>query len=289
MDKILVLLSGGQDSTTVLYWAKSQFGEVHALNINYGQRHAREIEAAALVAKMAGVETFETMDLPAILKSTSPLVDKEREVGHYADVSSLPGGVEPTFIPGRNILFLVLAANRATALGIRNIAIGVSQEDYGGYFDCRQDFVEHMESSLNLGIYGKFSGELLVHAPLMHATKKAEVEMALTFPGCMSALAYSHTCYDGEYPPNPRNHASLLRARGFHQANVGDPLIERAIAEGLLPTDYPASGLIEGTVYANVEWNYGPKRGSGDLPPVTESESPLPKKMKRRRDNPAEE
>lgn len=243
---VLVLLSGGQDSTTALFWAKREFGDnVHALTIGYGQRHAREIQAADTVGAMAGVRSHEKLVLGSILKSTSPLVS-DQPVGQYASAEVLPGGIEPTFVPCRNALFLVLAANRAAAIQSVDIVIGVCEADYGGYPDCREEFCGSMQLALGdaLGI-----GNLSIHRPLMHMTKAQTVELAQSLPGCMEALAYSHTCYNGEYPPNPFNHASILRARGFRDAGVGDPLILRAKSEGLLPVDYPDSGYVSGTPY----------------------------------------
>lgn len=260
-DKCIVVLSGGQDSTTALAWAKQTFGEVHAITFDYGQRHETEIDSARKVAEMLGVDSHEIIALGPILKGTSPLVNKESEVGHYDSVNSLPGGIEPTFVPGRNALFLTIAANRAAAVGAVNIVTGICQADYGGYPDCRADFLGQMGNALSFALTGKLD-QLLFHHPLLDHTKKDSVLMAAAIPGCMEALAYSHTCYDGDYPPNPSNHASLLRARGFSEAGIGDPLIMRAKKEGKLPDDYPDSGLIEGTKFA------GQKT---DPPPVEKS------------------
>jgi 7-cyano-7-deazaguanine synthase len=248
----MVVLSGGQDSTTCLFWAKKQFAEVHAVTFDYGQKHVIELQAAKKVGEMAGVKTHEFVELGPILKGTSPLVNKDYQVGQYAGASHLPGGIEPTFVPCRNILFLTLAANRATCLGISDLVTGLCEADYGGYPDCRYGFVVEMEHALSKGIYGNHHS-VRIHTPLMSLTKKQTVEMAHGDPQCWEALAYSHTCYLGQYPPNPHNHASILRAKGFHEAKLADPLIQRAKAGKLLPDDFPDDGLVEGTRYALAE------------------------------------
>jgi 7-cyano-7-deazaguanine synthase len=227
--KALVVLSGGQDSTTCLYWARDTFGEVHAVTFNYGQKHVREIESALAIGKLAGVASHEVINIPDVLKGTSPLTNKSEVLEQYPD-GNLPGGLEKTFVPGRNILFLVLAANRAYVLGAPYIITGICQEDFGGYPDCRDSFRRSLEQTLQLGL------ELPVHvlAPLMFMTKAKSIEFAQTLEGCMEAMAYSHTSYDGAYPPTGCDHATMLRAKGFAQANVPDPLVVRAWNEGLM-------------------------------------------------------
>jgi 7-cyano-7-deazaguanine synthase len=248
--KALVILSGGQDSTTALFWAKTRFGEVRALTINYGQRHAIELEAARKVAELAEVP-HEVLDVGPILLSTSPLVDASQPVAHYPSSDALPGGLEATFIPGRNPLFMVIAANRAAKWECSDVVMGLCQADFGGYYDCRQIFVDHMAKALSEAIHGH--GNLFrIHTPLMFQTKKESVKTAKELgPVCWEALGYTHTDYDGLYPPNPFNHASLLRARGFNEADEADPLILRAVSEGKLPADYPLDGLVEGTPYGS--------------------------------------
>lgn len=239
MSKALVVLSGGQDSTTCLYIAKQECSEVLALSFNYGQRHRCELDAASKVAALAGVQ-HKTIDLPRF-EGTSPLTDFDIDVGHYDNPDQMPGGVEPTFVPGRNIVFLAMAGSCAAANGIDLLYTGVGAEDFGGYPDCRPVFVTAMVETLRMGLGNP---NFDIRTPLMYLGKRATVELAAKLPGCMEALAYSHTCYDGEYPPNPYNHASMLRARGFHEAGVGDPLIMRAKREGLLPSEYPDSGYM---------------------------------------------
>jgi 7-cyano-7-deazaguanine synthase len=263
MSKALVVLSGGQDSTTCLYWALENFDEVHAITFDYGQRHVREIEAARKIAEMAGVASHEVLELAAfewipadtsgpgrgipkrhdskILKGTSPLVSGNT-LEQYANYNVLPGGLEKTFVPMRNQMFLTIAANRAYVLGITDLVTGVCEEDYGGYPDCRQTFIDSLQEAMNLGTFTGEDGALgplKIHTPLMRLTKKATVELALELGGCYGALAYSHTSYDGAYPPTGKDHATLLRAKGFAEAGIPDPLVLRAWKAGLmeLPED----------------------------------------------------
>lgn len=227
----LVVLSGGQDSTTCLYLAKKEFAHVHALTFDYGQRHRIEIEAATTVAEMAQVESHEIVRIPSILEGTSPLVSNA-ELGQYKDWQSLPGGLEATFVPGRNALFMVLAANRAYCKRISDVFMGICQEDFGGYPDCREEFRQAMQKALVLGL----EFPIRLHAPLMFMTKAESVRLAKDLNnGCWEALAYTHTAYDGQYPPNGKDHATLLRAKGFEQAELPDPLVVRAWKEGLMP------------------------------------------------------
>lgn len=237
----VVVLSGGQDSTTCLFWARHLGFEVHAVTFDYNQRHAREIEAAAKVAKLAGVLSHEIITMGPVLKGTSPLVS-DNALEQYADHRSLPGGLEKTFVPMRNQMFLTIAANRAYIHNADALVTGVCEEDYGGYPDCRSTFVQALTHACNLGTFtgqDGAPGPLTILTPLMHLTKKATVELALTLPGCYAALAWTHTSYDGAYPPVGHDHATLLRAKGFEEANMPDPLVLRAFTEGLM--DLPDS------------------------------------------------
>ena len=219
----LVVLSGGQDSTTCLYWAKERFDRVYTVAFDYGQRHRIELTSAEAIARLAGSASHETIDIKGLMQSTSPLIDTGTPVGQYGGVEELPGGIEPTFIPCRNILFLTIAANRAVVHGIKDLVIGVSAVDYGGYPDCRPGFIRLMEETLRQGL----EMEMTIHAPLIHMSKKETVLMAAGLPGCMEAIALSHTCYEGAVPPCGKCHACLLRQKGFQEAGVEDPLQRR--------------------------------------------------------------
>ena len=147
--KALVLLSGGQDSTTCLFWAKKKFGHVETLSFDYGQRHRIELKSAEKIARLAGagntaikIREFEALKHNALL-------DKKIDLkGRDSVNKKLPA----SFVPGRNILFLTVAAAFAYTRGIRDIVIGVSQVDYSGYPDCRAEFIRAMEKTLGLGM-----------------------------------------------------------------------------------------------------------------------------------------
>lgn len=240
MTKALVVLSGGQDSTTCVFWAKQHFDEVHAITFDYNQRHKIEIDAAKKIADLAGVKSHKIVTLGPILGGTSPLVSDEK-LEEYPD-GELPGGLEKTFVPMRNQTFLTVAANHAYVLGARNLVTGVCQEDYGGYPDCRRVFIDSLESACNLGTFTGEDGALdalTIHTPLMFLTKAESVDLAKRIPGCYDALAWSHTDYNGDYPPTGSNHATVLRAQGFEAAGAPDPLILRAAFEGVM--DLPAT------------------------------------------------
>src|SRR5690606_37973170 len=232
----VVVLSGGQDSTTCLFWARHTGFEVHAVTFDYNQRHAREIEAATKVAKLAGVLSHEIIALGPVLKGTSPLIS-DNALEQYADHKSLPGGIEKTFVPMRNQLFLTIAANRAYVHNAEALVTGVSEEDYGGYPDCRSAFIDALTHACNLGTFTGEDGApapLTILTPLIRMTKKATVALALTLPGCYAALAWTHPSYAGAYPPVGRDNATLRRAKGFEEANVPVPLVLRADVEGLM-------------------------------------------------------
>lgn len=238
--KALVVLSGGQDSTTCLAWARNRFDEVHALTINYGQRHAIEIAGAKMIGILGQLDSHEILTLPAgILEGTSPLTDPNQPVPQYTSQDEVPDGVAKTFVPLRNQFFLTLAANRAFVLGCTHLVTGVCQTDYSGYPDCRQEFVDSLTETINKGTFtGEdwLLGELTIHTPLMNLTKAESVDLAIA-EGAYGMLAYSHTAYDGSYPPAGTDAASLLRAKGFEEADIPDPLILRAWLNGL--TDLP--------------------------------------------------
>lgn len=237
--KALVVLSGGQDSTTCLYWAKTHFMEVHTVSFDYGQRHRIELESAKRIAKLAKVTSHSCIDLKGILKSTSPLTSDaplEQYENHAAMEKVIGDRVELTFVPMRNALFLTVAVNHALSLGIRDLVTGICQEDNANYPDCTEEFRNKFANATNeaLGLATDNNSRLQIHAPLMFLSKAESVKLAYQMLGCRAALAFSHTSYDGKYPPVDNNHSNVLRAHGFEVANLPDPLVLRANREGLM-------------------------------------------------------
>lgn len=244
MTKALVVLSGGQDSTTCLFWAKQAFTEVHAITFDYGQRHVIEIEAARKVAALAEVASHEVVAVPNCLVSASPLTSSntlEQYSDHIQMEKIIGSRREATFVPMRNALFLTIAANRAEALGIPNIVTGVCSMDNANYDDCRAIFINAAQFYINTALGHDHRGTpgIRIHTPLLYLTKAETVQFSYAIPKCWEALAYSHTSYDGKYPPTDMNHANVLRAQGFLEADLPDPLVLRAYREGLM--DLPST------------------------------------------------
>lgn len=214
--KVVVVLSGGQDSTTCLYWALDRFGvdNVLALTFDYGQRHRIELECATSVAQHARV-AHTTLPIDTFLAlGGNALTDAG------IAVDEAPGNALPnTFVPGRNLIFLTFAAAFAWQRGIVDLVTGVAQTDYSGYPDCRRDTLDELEKTLRLGMQREFT----LHTPLMNLSKKETVEMARDL-GALDAMALTHTCYNGLRPPCGECPACRLRAKGFLEAGIADPL-----------------------------------------------------------------
>ena len=188
-ESALVCLSGGQDSTTCLYWALKHFTHVEAVCFSYGQKHALEVEVARRIAEKAGV-AFSLLDLSLLgqmtynaLTDASVVMDKEKPA------DALPN----TFVPGRNMLFLTLAAVKAYEKGIRNLVTGVSQTDFSGYPDCRDTFIRSLNVSLNLAMESQF----VIHTPLMWLDKEQEWELADELGVFDIVRNETLTCYNG--------------------------------------------------------------------------------------------
>jgi 7-cyano-7-deazaguanine synthase len=224
MKKAIVLLSGGQDSTTCLAWAKQRF-DCLAVSLDYGQRHATELEAAAKIAQHFGVRHI--IEYIPVLQSIggSALVDGAAALqldGGYADKEA-PGGLPTSFVPGRNLLFLAIAGAVAVKHGARHIVTGVCQTDYSGYPDCRVEFIDAMQVVLNAAMPSG-CGPFEIHTPLMLLTKAETVKLARSLPGAWEALALSITCYQGKHGGCGECGACDLRSKGFAAAGAGaDP------------------------------------------------------------------
>lgn len=185
----LVVFSGGQDSTTCLYWAKKHFKEVYALSFVYGQKHVKEVELAREIARKAEVH-FDVMDVSFIgrlgsnsLTDTSIHMDEEKPDGSFPN----------TFVPGRNLFFLSIAAVYARERGIAHMVTGVSQTDFSGYPDCRDSFIKSLNVTLNLAMDEQF----VIHTPLMWIDK-AQTWASADELGVLDIVRRDTlTCYNG--------------------------------------------------------------------------------------------
>lgn len=226
--RAVVLLSGGLDSATAAAIARSEGFDLYALTVEYGQRHAREIESARAIARALGVVRHVELgvDLSAFGGSalTSPAdVPKDRDLA-AADIPV-------TYVPARNTVFLSLATAWAEALGARDIFIGVNVLDYSGYPDCRPEFIEAFEKMANLATKAGVEGRqaLKIHSPLI-AMSKAEIIAKGIELGVDYGLTSS--CYD----PSPAGEqcgqcdSCLLRQKGFRENGITDSLRYRKAA-----------------------------------------------------------
>jgi len=211
--KALVLLSGGQDSATCLAVAKAHHREVEAICFDYGQRHRVEIDHAKQLAAVADVPIFiQNLDLLKDLTANA-LTRSDIAIDHQT------GSLPSTFVPGRNQLFLTVAAIFAYPKGIRTLYTGVCQTDYSGYPDCRANFVESLNHTLNLAMETQFA----IETPLMALTK-AETVLLMRQMGQLEWYRHSHTCYEGKRPACGSCPACKLRLSGFAEAGIQDPI-----------------------------------------------------------------
>jgi 7-cyano-7-deazaguanine synthase len=222
--RAVVLLSGGLDSTTALAIARAEGYETHALSFDYGQRHARELEAAARVARALGVRRHLTLRLDLRAIGGSALTDAI-EVPKGRSAAEMGEGIPATYVPARNTIFLSHALAWAEVLGAEDIFIGVNVLDSSGYPDCRPEYVEAFERMANLATRAGVEGRsrLRIHTPLIRMTKADIVRRALEL-GVDLGLTWS--CYDPRPDGRPCGgcDACQLRAKGFAEAGRPDPV-----------------------------------------------------------------
>jgi 7-cyano-7-deazaguanine synthase len=226
--RALVLFSGGQDSTTCLAWALRRFAEVETLGFDYGQRHRVELdvrpglrEGIATLGLGGTLGPDHLLPLEALGQVSETALTREVEIGMTET------GLPTTFVPGRNLLFLTLAAALAYRRGCRHIVLGVCETDYSGYPDCRDDTIKAMQVALNLGLEAR----LVLHTPLMWRDKAATFALAEALGSealVRLVVEETHSCYLGD-----RTHrhawgygcgtcpACELRAAGWHRWRSG--------------------------------------------------------------------
>ena len=221
--KAVVLLSGGLDSYTAAAIARESGFDIYALTIKYGQRHGQEILAARRVADALGVKAHRELDVDLASLGGSALVGDGEVPKDGPQADSIPA----TYVPARNTIMLALALAWAEVLGACDVFIGVNALDYSGYPDCRPEFITAFESMARLATKAGVQGaRFRIQAPLI-AMSKAEIVRR----GLALGLDYglTHSCYDPLPGGQPcgRCDSCVLRARGFRDAGIDDPLLKK--------------------------------------------------------------
>lgn len=215
-DAAVVLFSGGQDSTTCLFWAKKRYQRVVAIQFDYGQRHRIELIQGQYIAQFADTERIVLPINTFTALNNNSLVNNELQI-HSDSEDQLPN----TFVPGRNLLFLTLAAAWAYSNNIFTLIGGMCQTDYSGYPDCREDFIRAAQSAISLAL----GADMTLETPLMFLSK-AQIWQLADELNCLELIReHTHTCYNGD-----RTHrwswgfgcgecpACALRAKGYQEA-----------------------------------------------------------------------
>lgn len=224
MKKAICLLSGGMDSAVTLYFSRREGYEPVALSFLYGQRHEREIDAARQLAQGLQIpHHIARIELPW---KGSSLLEHDQKIPHGRNPDQMPRAIPSTYVPARNSIFLSAAFSCAEAEKAGVVFFGANALDYSGYPDCRPDFIrtfaEAMRQGTKAGIEDK---PILINAPLLHLTKKEIVLL-----GNELKVPFEHTwsCYEGGSRPCGTCDSCGLRAKGFYEAGVEDPLIGHA-------------------------------------------------------------
>lgn len=228
----VVLLSGGLDSVTCLYWAKANFANVTAVSFNYGQRHNSELDAAKRIAATAQVE-HRIINIDLAQLGGSALTDqsiavpdaKDTDFSHARDDQQINEKIPVTYVPARNTIFLSYALAVAEVTQAKAIVIGVNAVDYSGYPDCRPEYIEAFETMANLATKAGVTGHhLSIATPLLHLSKAAIIKLGISL-----GVDYSQTvsCYraDSDGRACGQCDSCYLRQQGFLQAEIADPTI----------------------------------------------------------------
>lgn len=221
MKKAVILLSGGLDSATVLYYARSRGFKCYCIIFDYCQRHKREIASARAVAKKCGCR-YQVVKIALPWKGSS-LLDKRIPV--LAKCPPIAKGIPGTYVPGRNIIFLSLALSYAETIKAQSVFIGANAIDYSGYPDCRPEFYQAYIKAVNIGTKAGCRGKRFkILTPLINLTKSRIIQKGIKL-GVPYELTWS--CYLGGKNPCGLCDSCCFRDKGFKGAGVNDPLLTR--------------------------------------------------------------
>jgi 7-cyano-7-deazaguanine synthase len=223
--KAVILLSGGLDSSTVLYLAKSEGYDCHALSFDYQQRHRRELDAARKIAIAAGVSEHQVVSFDLRLWGGSALTDDQIALPQDRQLSTMSESIPVTYVPARNTIFLSFALAYAEAITARRVYIGVNALDYSGYPDCRADYIDAMRSVFQLGTkQGREGQPIEIITPLINLKKTEIIQL-----GNKLGVPWQETwsCYSGDQVPCGTCDSCLLRIAAFEELGLVDPVMVR--------------------------------------------------------------
>jgi 7-cyano-7-deazaguanine synthase len=219
--KAVILLSGGLDSSTVLYLAKSEGYDCYALSFDYQQRHRRELTAAKTIATAVGVIAHQVVSFDLSLWGGSALTDSQIELPQDRELSAMSESIPVTYVPARNTIFLSFALAYAEAIGASRVYIGVNALDYSGYPDCRGDYIDAMRSVFRLGTKkGREGDPIEIITPLIDLKKTEIIQL-----GNRLGVPWQQTwsCYSGDQVPCGTCDSCLLRLAAFAELGLVDP------------------------------------------------------------------
>lgn len=208
--KAIVLLSGGIDSTTTLYLAKKQGYRCHALIFDYGQRHKKEVRAAARIAKRAKVPYY--IIRIALPWKGSSLLDRSKKVPARRSTKEMSKNIPSTYVPGRNTVFLSFALSFAEATGAQAVFIGANAVDFSGYPDCRPGYYRVFRKLIKEGTKAK---KIKIMTPLIKMKKSEIIKLGLKLGAPLDA---TWSCYKGGEKPCGVCDSCVIRRRGFYEA-----------------------------------------------------------------------
>ncbi len=219
--KAVILLSGGLDSSTVLYLAKSEGYDCYALSFDYQQRHRRELEAARTIATAVGVAAHQVVSFDLRLWGGSALTDDRVDLPQERDLAAMSESIPVTYVPARNTIFLSFALAYAEAIGASRVYIGVNALDYSGYPDCRPDYIDAMRSVYRLGTkQGREGDPIEIITPLIDLKKTEIIQL-----GDRLGVPWVDTwsCYSGDLVPCGVCDSCRLRLAAFEELGLVDP------------------------------------------------------------------
>ena len=223
--KAVILLSGGLDSSTVLYLAKSEGYDCYALSFDYQQRHRRELVAAKTIATAVGVIAHQVVSFDLSLWGGSALTDSQIALPQDRALSAMSESIPVTYVPARNTIFLSFALAYAEAISASRVYIGVNALDYSGYPDCRGDYIDAMRTVFRLGTkQGREGDPIEIITPLIDLKKTEIIQL-----GNRLGVPWQQTwsCYSGDEVPCGTCDSCLLRLAAFAELGLADPAMAR--------------------------------------------------------------